>query len=71
MSHYTPGEYRVILFDRLGAKIGKLTANNFVDSMSAGREALSRGDGHSFVVTRILHNSAMGEMEKYDVRRRD
>lgn len=68
MSHYTPGEYKIYLFDRLGAKIGKRNAGCYVDAVAAGREALSRGEGHSFVVIRILHNSAIGDLENYDVR---
>lgn len=68
MSAYNPGQYHVLLFDRIGSRTGKLAAESFTAAMAAGEQARQAGECHSFVVLRVLHNSMMPNMENYDVK---
>lgn len=70
MSKYTPGNYFVYLFGRMGTKIGDRAANCVLDGQAQGDAAISRGEAHSHVVVRVISNSAMVERERYDFKTR-
>lgn len=70
MSKYTPGNYFVYLFDRMGTKIGDRAANGVLEGQAQGDAAISRGEAHSHVVVRVISNSAMVERERYDFKTR-
>lgn len=68
MSKYTPGNYLVLLFDRFGAKLRDIDASSVTDGQFKGDDCLSKGEAHSHAVVRVISNSAMREIERYDVK---
>lgn len=69
MSAYLPGQYHVLLFDRIGSRAGKRMAGSFTEAMAAGEQSRQARECHSYVVCRVLHNSLMPNTENYDVRK--
>lgn len=70
MSGYKPSGYKVVLFDRFGAKVRTVPADSFCDAMETGESLRGQAACHSFAITRVLYNSLSPHFESYDVRRK-
>ena len=57
MPKYGSGSYTLTTFDRFGTKLQTAAAKSFTDAVESGRDLISRGDCHSFIVQRCVHNS--------------
>lgn len=68
MSTHSPGQYHVLLFDRVGSRIGRRKAECFTDAMASGHDAQQAAECHSYVVVRVLHNSLMPHRDNWDVK---
>ena len=57
MPKYASGSYTLTIFDRFGTKLQTANAKSLTHGVEMGRDLVSRGDCHSFIVQRCVHNS--------------
>lgn len=69
MSKYTPGNYILVLFDRLGSKTRDIPVGGVLDGIEQGEQTKGKAECHSFSVLKVVHNSAIPVLENYDVKR--
>ena len=67
MSKYTTGTYIIKGFDRLGTKVftRKAERQHLLGAEHEGIDAVNNGECFSFVVLRVMVNSALREKENW------
>ena len=70
MSAHLTGQYRITMFDRLGARLRTVTAESFTQALQIGAARKEAAECYSFAVSRVLYNSLDPRIERYDVRTR-
>lgn len=68
MSKYGTGTYLLKGFDRLGAKMftRKTDSQNLTGAQHEGINAVNNGECFSFVILRVMFNSALREKENWE-----
>lgn len=68
MSAHITGQYRIALFDMLGARMRTVTAESYTQALQIGEARKGAAECHSFAVSLVLFNSLDPNIERYDVR---
>ena len=61
------GMYIIQFYDELGSKTGKSSSFSYLEAMGMGEKHLATHHEHSFVISRVLFNSAI-RCDKWDYR---
>ena len=66
---YKPGNYKIYFFDAVGSKMPDATIDGdyYVESLEIGKyKLLQEGEEASFIVMRIIHNSAVSSNKTWN-----
>jgi hypothetical protein len=68
MNKYATGSYLIKLFDRVGGKIAtrKTESQSLIGAQHEGISAVNNGEAASFVILRVMDNSALRTRENWD-----
>lgn len=68
---YSPGAYSILYFNDLGVRVNKEIlpdSDGYLKAREQARERSATEGYASYVINRVLFNSALKEQERYDVR---
>jgi len=67
VSAHLTGQYRITLFDCLGARVRIVTAESFTQALQIGEARKEAAECYSYAVSRVMYNSLDPNTERYDV----